>query len=92
MRLDAVSRFSGDEQTMKARKRAALKKAGWTVGAADEFLDLTADERVFVEVKIALADALKQRRERKKLTQAQVAKLLGSSHPEWRWWRPATRA
>ena len=66
---------------MKASKRAMLQKAGWTVGSATEFLGLSPDERAFVEVKLALAEALKSRRERKKLTQAQVAKILGSSQP-----------
>jgi predicted XRE-type DNA-binding protein len=66
---------------MKASKRNALEQAGWTVGSADEFLGLSPDERAFVEVKLALAEALKSRRERRKLTQAQVAKLLGSSQP-----------
>jgi len=66
---------------MKASKRTALEKAGWAVGSADDFLELSPDERAFVEVKLALAEALKLRRERRKLTQAQVAKLLGSSQP-----------
>ena len=66
---------------MKATKRAALEKAGWAVGSSDEFLGLSAEERAFVEVKLALAQALRTRRERKKLTQAQVARLLGSSQP-----------
>ncbi len=66
---------------MNTKKRAALQKAGWTVGTAADFLGLSPDERAFVEVKLALADALKIRRERKKLTQAQVAKLIGSSQP-----------
>lgn len=66
---------------MKASKRAALEKAGWTVGSTEEFLGLSAEERAFVEVKLALAQALRSRREREKLTQAQVAKLLGSSQP-----------
>ena len=66
---------------MKTTKRAALEKAGWTVGSSDEFLELSAEERAFVEVKLALAQALRTRRERKKLTQAQVARLLGSSQP-----------
>ena len=66
---------------MKASKRAALEKVGWTVGTADEFLELSSEERAFVDVKLALAEALRARRERKKMTQAQLAKLLGSSQP-----------
>jgi predicted XRE-type DNA-binding protein len=66
---------------MKASKRTALEKAGWKVGSAEDFLDLSSEERAFVEVKLALAGALRTRREQKRLTQAQVAKLLGSSQP-----------
>jgi predicted XRE-type DNA-binding protein len=66
---------------MKATKRAALEKAGWAVGSTDEFLGLSTEERAFVDVKLALAQALRTRRERKNLTQAEVARLLGSSQP-----------
>jgi predicted XRE-type DNA-binding protein len=64
---------------MKASKRVTLEEAGWTVGSAGDFLELSAEERAFLEVKLALAEALRSRRERRKLTQAQMAKLLGSS-------------
>jgi hypothetical protein len=40
---------------MKASKKAALEKAGWTVGSTDEFLELSSEERAFVDVKLALA-------------------------------------
>ena len=66
---------------MKASKRAALERAGWKVGSAEDFLELSEEEVRFIEVKLALAQALKKRRERRKLTQAQVAKLIGSSQP-----------
>jgi predicted XRE-type DNA-binding protein len=66
---------------MKASKRAALERADWKVGSAEDFLELSDEEIRFVEVKLALAQALKKKRERRKLTQAQVAKLIGSSQP-----------
>ena len=43
---------------MHGDKRRKLERAGWTVGDADDFLGLSADERRFVEVKLALADGL----------------------------------
>ena len=64
---------------MRAERRRTLEKAGWTVGDAGDFLGLTADERRFVEVKLALADGLRRRRERLGLTQNQVAERLHSS-------------
>lgn len=66
---------------MKTSKRVALEAAGWTVGSAEDFLELSREERAFLEVKLALAEALRSRRERRKLTQAQMAKLLRSSQP-----------
>ncbi len=64
---------------MKKTKKSRLEAAGWQVGSAGEFLELTAEERAFIEMKLALARNLRLRRTRRKLTQAQVAKLLESS-------------
>ena len=64
---------------MRADRRRRLEQAGWTVGDAGDFLGLSADERRFVEMKLALAEGLKQRRERLRLTQTEVAERFGSS-------------
>ena len=48
-------------------------------GDAGDFLDLSVEERRFVDVKLALADGLRRRREALGLTQGQVAARLGSS-------------
>jgi len=64
---------------VRADKRRQLERAGWTVGDAGDFLGLSADERRFVEVKLALADGLRQRREQLGLTQTEVAERFGSS-------------
>ena len=40
-------------------KKKKLEAAGWTVGDAREFLELTADEAEFVEIKLALARRLR---------------------------------
>lgn len=64
---------------MRADKRRQLERAGWTLGDAGDFLGLSADERRFVEVKLALADGLRRRREALGLTQSEVAARLGSS-------------
>jgi predicted XRE-type DNA-binding protein len=60
-------------------RRRRLERAGWTVGDAGDFLGLSADERRFVEVKLALADGLRRRREQLGLTQTEVAERFGSS-------------
>lgn len=64
---------------MRADKRRRLERAGWTIGDAGDFLDLSPEERRFVDVKLALAEGLRRRRERLGLTQADVAERFGSS-------------
>jgi len=48
------------------------------VGDAAPFLKLSAQEQRFVELKLALATGVRQLRERRGLTQAALAKRLGS--------------
>lgn len=64
---------------MKRSKRERLEAAGWRVGTAAEFLGLTAEESAFVEMKLALADGVRRRRQAKRLTQIQLAARIGSS-------------
>jgi len=64
---------------MKTTKRKALEQAGWKVGSAEEFLELTDAEAMLVHIKFALASQVKERRTEQNLTQADLAKLLGSS-------------
>jgi DNA-binding XRE family transcriptional regulator len=64
---------------MKPTKRRKLQERGWRLGSAAEFLDLSAQEAAFIELKLALGEALRQRRARDKLGQVEVARLIGSS-------------
>jgi hypothetical protein len=64
---------------MRSEKRKRLERAGWTVADAGTFLELSADERRFIETKLALAAGLRQRREHLGLTQTEVARRFGSS-------------
>jgi predicted XRE-type DNA-binding protein len=64
---------------MRSDKRRQLQRAGWTVGDTGDFLDLSPDDRRFVEAKLALADGLRRRREQLGLTQTEVAERFGSS-------------
>lgn len=64
---------------MRSKKKAQLEAAGWTIGTAANFLGLDKEEAEFVEMKLALAQSLRHRRTARKLTQAQFARLLGSS-------------
>lgn len=64
---------------MDKRKRERLTKKGWKVGSVVEFLHLSVDESAYIEMKLALSEKLKERRLRKKLTQAELAKAIESS-------------
>ena len=64
---------------MNRNKRERLRRAGWTVGSVTEFLGLTEAEAALVELKLTLSRRLKERRAQSRLSQGQLAKLLGSS-------------
>ena len=64
---------------MKPAKRQRLERKGWKVGDARDLLQLTDDEVTYIELKLALGDQLKAMRERKAVTQVELAKLLSSS-------------
>src|SRR5436190_9020859 len=65
--------------TMNRAKKARLERRGWKVGSAEEFLGLSAEESRYLELKLELSRRLRQRREARKLTQADLAKQLSSS-------------
>lgn len=60
-------------------KKDRLAAAGWRTGDAADFLELSVEEAAFVELKLALAEYLRELRTRNSWTQAQVARRLGSS-------------
>lgn len=64
---------------MKRSKKERLEKAGWKIGTAKDFLELTDEEVAYIEMKLALSKYLKDSRVRKKLTQDQLAKIVHSS-------------
>jgi ribosome-binding protein aMBF1 (putative translation factor) len=64
---------------MNTSKRKRLETAGWRVGKASDFLGLSAEEELYVEIKLALADAVRARRTKLGLSQAQLAQRMRSS-------------
>jgi DNA-binding XRE family transcriptional regulator len=64
---------------MRDDKRKRLQAKGWKVGTTREFLDLSSDEEAYVDLRLRLAEGLKQRRLRRKLTQTEFAKVVRSS-------------
>ena len=64
---------------MNSARKARLKAKGWRSGSAADFLGLSPEESYFVELKLRLADDLKLRRTKGRISQEQLAVLLGSS-------------
>src|SRR6266571_3149778 len=64
---------------MRRSKRERLEAKGWRLGTAQEFLGLSNEETAYVELRLRLADSLRLRRQKRKLTQTDLAKLLRSS-------------
>jgi len=60
-------------------KQSRLEAAGWRVGDTADFLELTSEEAAFIELKLALADYLRDMRVQHGWTQTHVARTLGSS-------------
>jgi len=64
---------------VKQSKRQKLERNGWRVGTASDFLGLSEEESAYIEMKLALSEALREEREKKKLSQVQLARLIASS-------------
>ena len=64
---------------MDARTRKQLETAGFAIGTAAEFLGMSAEESALVEMRLALSGELRTRRTNSGLTQAALARRLGSS-------------
>jgi ribosome-binding protein aMBF1 (putative translation factor) len=64
---------------MKQRKRKKLEAAGWAVGSAQEFLGLSDADAALIELKLTLSRSLRARRQRRGVSQVELAKRLQSS-------------
>jgi len=64
---------------MKPGKRQRLEAAGFRVGTADELLALTPEESALIELRLSLVGEVRRRRRRLRVTQAELARRIGSS-------------
>ena len=64
---------------MKKAKKDRLERAGWKAGTVPEFLGLSKAEGALVELKLTPSRGLRDRRAQRRLSQAQLARLLKSS-------------
>jgi DNA-binding XRE family transcriptional regulator len=60
-------------------KRKKLEAKGWKFGDAQDFLDLTDEEITLIEMKLSLSYKLRGLRQKKRLSQTELAKRIDSS-------------
>ena len=66
---------------MQRKKREALEAAGFRVGNAEDFLELSDGESKVVELRIRLAEGVRRLREAGGLSQQEVATKLSTTQP-----------
>ena len=64
---------------MNSTRLKRLRAARWKVGSTKDFLKLSDEEAMLVELKLSLTDALKQVRRKRRLSQIDLAQRMGSS-------------
>jgi transcriptional regulator with XRE-family HTH domain len=66
---------------MDREKQKSLETAGFRVGDAADFLELTDEERMLVSIRLKVARLARSLREQANLTQKQVASRIKSTQP-----------
>jgi ribosome-binding protein aMBF1 (putative translation factor) len=64
---------------MDKAKQKRLEAAGWKVGTVQDFLDLSPEESLLIDIRARLALVLSERRKAQSLTQAELARRIRSS-------------
>jgi ribosome-binding protein aMBF1 (putative translation factor) len=64
---------------MRRAKKERLEKKGWKVGTVQDFLGLSDEEAAYVKLRFRLATTLRTQRQKKRLSQSELAKRIGSS-------------
>ncbi len=64
---------------MHSSKSKRLEVKGWKVGSAKEFLGLSSQEETYIEIKLRLAEKLRNQRLRCHMTQLDLARAIKSS-------------
>ena len=66
---------------MDTNRRKALVSAGWVVGDAPDFLEMSEEERQLRDARMQMAAAIRQARASSNLSQKELGKLLSTSQP-----------
>jgi DNA-binding XRE family transcriptional regulator len=64
---------------MNKQKRKQLEEKGFSVGSATDFLNLTTEEEIYIEIRLDISNLIKSQRQEKNWTQQQLAEVMGSS-------------
>ncbi len=64
---------------MREEKKKRLEAQGWKIGNAGEFLGLSDEETAYIDLKLRLAESLREHRRHRRLTQVGLARLIKSS-------------
>ena len=64
---------------MREDKKKRVEAKGWKIGTTKDFLDLSPDEEAYIDLRLRLADGLRRRRLRRRVTQVDLAKAVHSS-------------
>lgn len=66
---------------MDVAKRKAIQAAGWKLADAADFLEMSDEERQWLDARIELAQAVRRQREALQLTQKQLGAMLKTTQP-----------
>ncbi len=66
---------------MHTAKRKAIEAAGWKVGDAADFLEMSDEERQLQGARVSIARAIRQQREAVDLSQKELGARLKTSQP-----------
>jgi predicted XRE-type DNA-binding protein len=66
---------------MDTTKRKALEAAGWKIGDAADFLEMSDEERQLLDARVSLALAIRKQREALDLSQKELGARLKTSQP-----------
>ena len=64
---------------MQETKRKKLEGKGWRIGTPKDFLRMSDDEEAYVNLRLKLAEGLKERRQSRGITQVSLARTIKSS-------------
>ena len=64
---------------MQETKRKKLEAKGWRIGTPKDFLGMSNEEEAYVNLRLKLAEGLKERRQSRGITQVGLARTIKSS-------------